>query len=53
MSSVLGTVSNVFIMSIMVRNVPCVGFGALRPSCTCCVYVVRSVAAECLALKPC
>ena len=37
----------------MARNVRCAGFGAFRPSCMCCVSVVRSVVVECLARKPC
>ena len=53
MSSVLGTVSKAILMSIVARSVQCAGFGAFRPSCMCCVSVVRSVVVECLALKPC
>ena len=39
-------------MSIVARSVLCAGFGALRPSCMCCISVMTSVV-ECLALKPC
>ena len=47
------TVSKALLMSIVARSVRCAGFGEFRPSCICCVSVVRSVIAECLALKPC
>ena len=53
MSSVLVTVSKALLMSIVTRSIRCVGFDAFRPSCMCCVSVVRSVVVECLALKPC
>ena len=53
MSSVLGTVSKALLMSIVAKSVRCTGFGAFRPSCMCCVCVVRSVVVECLPLKPC
>ena len=52
-SSVLGTVSKALLMSTVARSVRNAGFGAFRPSCMCSVTVVRSVAVECLALKPC
>ena len=53
MSSVPGTVSKALLMSIVTRSVRFAGFGAFRPSCLCCVSVVRSVVVECLALNPC
>ena len=39
------------IMSIVARSVRCAGFGAFRPSCMCCVSVVRKAAVECFGLK--
>ena len=53
MSSVVGTISKPLLMSIVTRSVRCTCFGAFRPSCMCCVRIVRSVVAEFLALKPC
>ena len=53
MSSVLGTVSNALLMSIVARSVWCAGFSAFRALCMCCVSVVRNNVVECLALKPC
>ena len=47
MRSILGTVLKVLLMSIVARSVRCAGFGAFRPSCMCCVSVVRSVVIEC------
>ena len=51
MSSVLGTVSKALLMSIVARSVLWAGFGAFRPSCMCCVSVVRNVVVECLEAK--
>ena len=53
MSNVLGTVSNALLMSILAWSVNYANFGAYRPSCMCCVSVVRFVVVECLALKQC
>ena len=50
MSSVLGTVSEG--LTYVCCDEKCAGFGAFRPSCMCCVSVVRCVVVECLALKP-
>ena len=52
-SNVLGTVSMALLMYIVARSVRCADVGAFKPSCMCCVSVVRSVTVECLALKPC
>ena len=38
-------------MSIVARSVRYTCFSELKPSCMCCVKVVRSIAAESLALK--
>ena len=53
MISVLGTVSEALLMSIVARSVRCAGFGAFRPLCMCCASVVRSVVVECFSLKTC
>ena len=53
MSSVLGTVWKALLMSIVARSAWGTSFGVFRPSCMCCVSVVKSVAVECLALTPC
>lgn len=53
MSNVRGTVSKALLMSIVAKSVLCAGLGMFRPSCMCCVSVVRSVVVECKALKPC
>ena len=53
LSSILGTVSKALLMSIVAKSVRCSGFAGFRPSCICCVSVVRCIVVECLALKPC
>ena len=53
MSCVIGTVSKALLMSFVTRSVRYAGFGAYKPSCMCCVSVMRNVASECLALKRC
>ena len=52
-SNVRGTVLKALLMSIVASSVLCAGLGIFRPSCMYCVSVVRSVAVECKALKPC
>ena len=52
-SSVLGTVSKVLLMSFAGRSIRSEGFSAFRTSRMCCVSVVRSVAVDCMALNPC
>jgi len=52
-SSVRGTVSKALLMSIVAKSVRSAGFGVFRPSCMCCVSMVRSVVGKCLALKRC
>jgi len=52
-SRVRGTVSKALLMSIVANRVRCAGLGVFRPSCICCVSVVRSVEVEWWALKPC
>ena len=42
MSSVLGFVSKALLMFILARSVRCAGLSASRPSCMCCVSVVRN-----------
>ena len=51
MSSVLGTVWKVLLISTVARTVRRASFGAFRPSCMCCVSVVRSDVVELLAMK--
>ena len=46
MSRVRGTVSKALLMSIVANRVRCAGLGLFRPSCMCCVSVVRSVVVE-------
>ena len=53
MSSLIGTLPKALLMSIVARIVRFAGFGAFRPSCMCCVSVVRSIVVECLAVKLC
>ena len=52
MSRVRGKVSKALLMSIVTNRVRCAGLGVSRPSCMCCVSVVRNVV-EWWALKPC
>ena len=49
----LGTLLKASLMCIVAKSARCAGLGAFRPSCMCCVSVVRSVVVERLALKPC
>ena len=53
MSGVRGTVSKALLLSSVANMVRCAGLGMLRPSCMCCVSVVRSAMVEWWALKPC
>ena len=53
LSDVRGTVSKALLISIVAINVLCASLGILRPSCMCCVSIVRSVVVECRALNPC
>ena len=53
MSGVRGTVSKALLLSNAANMVRCGGLGMLRPSCMCCVSVVRSVVVEWWARKPC
>ena len=46
MSSVHGTVSKALLMSIVANMVRCAGLSMFRPSCMCCVSVVRGVVME-------
>ena len=42
MSRVRGTVLKALLMSIVANRVRCAGLGIFRPSCKCCVSVVRN-----------